>query len=93
MRTHRVGTVTLGLSLIVFGTLFLLRMLLPVISYEIIYKLWPITLIGLGAEVLLANLKLEKEAFIYDKGAIFLMILICFFSMTMAAFDVMLWYY
>lgn len=91
MRTHRVGTITLGLCLIVFGTLFFIHMILPTLRYEIIYKLWPIMLIALGVEVLLTNVKVEKDAFIYDKGAIFLMILICFFSMMMATFEVLFW--
>lgn len=91
MRTHRVGTVTLGFCLIVFGTLFFIHMLLPILRYEIIYKLWPIMLIGLGVEVLLTNVKIQRDAFIYDKGAIFLMIVICFFSMMMATFEVLFW--
>lgn len=91
MRTHRVGTVTLGFCLIVFGTLFFIHMLLPTLRYEIIYKLWPIMLIGLGVEVLLTNVKIQRDAFIYDKGAIFLMIVICFFSMMMATFEVLFW--
>lgn len=91
MRTHRVGTVTLGFGLIVFGTLFFIHMILPALRYEIIYKLWPIMLIGLGVEVLLTNVKIQRDAFIYDKGAIFLMIVICFFSMMMATFEVLFW--
>lgn len=50
---------------------------------------WPIMLIALGVEVLLTNVKVEKDAFIYDKGAIFLMIVICFFAMTLATFEVL----
>lgn len=92
MRTHRVGTVTLGFSLVIFGILFLIHMVIPALRYEIIYRLWPIMLISLGVEVLLTNMKIEQEAFVYDKGAVFLMILICFFSMTMATFEVMFWF-
>lgn len=91
MRTHRVGTITLGLILIVFGTLFLVHMVVPTFGYKVIYKLWPIMLITLGMEILLTNKKVEQDKFIYDKGAIFLMILICFFSMTMATFEVLFW--
>lgn len=39
MRTHRVGTITLGLCLIVFGTLFFIHMFLPTLRYEMIYVL------------------------------------------------------
>lgn len=92
MRTHRVGTVTLGLSLVIFGILFLTHMVIPVLRYETIFKFWPIMLIALGVEVLLTNRKIEQEIFVYDKGAVFLMILICFFSMTMASFEVLFWF-
>ncbi|WP_099468511.1 LiaI-LiaF-like domain-containing protein [Konateibacter massiliensis] len=93
MRTHRIGSITFGLVLILFGILFLIHMMVPALKYEIIYKLWPIILIMLGSEVLAANRKSSYEKFVYDKGAIILMILICFFSMTMASVETMLWIY
>ena len=39
IRTHRVGTVTFGLVLIVMGGLFLLKMIFPVLDYELIFRL------------------------------------------------------
>lgn len=84
MRTHRVGTITLGCMLIVFGALLMLHLLLPVLSYGFIFSLWPVILIMLGIEVLIANVNSQKVNFIYDKGAVFLMVLLSFFAVFMA---------
>jgi len=90
MKEHRVGTVTLGLMLIIFGILFLVHMIIPVISYDFIFRLWPFMLITLGIEVLWVNVRNENVTFVYDKGAVFLMIIISFFSMTMATMGMIL---
>ena len=52
VRTHRVGTLTAGLSFITFGVLFLLHLFINAISYDLIFKLWPFIIIGLGIELL-----------------------------------------
>ena len=52
VRVHRVGTVTFGCILIVFGSLFLAHVFIPVLSYAFIFRLWPFILILLGVEVL-----------------------------------------
>ena len=85
VRTHRVGTITAGLSLIAFGVMFVLHLFMNVISYELIFKLWPIILIGLGLEVLFSNF--IKDKMIYDKGAICLMFVLAIFAMGMAGMD------
>lgn len=85
LRTHRVGSITTGLSMIAFGVLFILHMFWGFISYEMIFKLWPFLLIGLGIEVLISNATSEKM--VYDKAAIFLLIVISFFAMCMAGAD------
>lgn len=86
-RVHRVGAITSGLSMIFFGTLFILQLFFNMISYEIILKLWPFILLGLGCEILISGILCEK--FVYDKGAVFLMILVTLFAMCMGAAD---WY-
>ena len=86
IRVHRVGTITTGLSMIIFGVLFLLHGFGYMISYEVIFHLWPIMLIGLGIELLLANIIRRK--FVYDKGAILLLIVMTFFVIGMAAADI-----
>ena len=41
-RVHRVGTVTFGVVLILFGILFLLHLFFPVLEYRFIFRLWPV---------------------------------------------------
>ena len=91
VRTHRVGSITTGLSLIAFGVLFVLHLFMNVISYEMIFKLWPVILIGLGVEVLLSNFAGDKQ--VYDKGAICLMFVIAIFAMGMAGAELLMKYY
>ncbi len=86
IRTHRVGTVTFGLILIVMGALFLLKMIFPVLDYELIFRLWPLIFISLGIEVLIGSRRAE-DRLTYDGAAVFLLILLVFFAMGMAGFD------
>lgn len=87
-RTHRVGSVTAGLCMIGFGILLLSHSLFDAVSYEMIFSLWPLILVGLGIELLISNFAPQKV--IYDKAAVFLMILMTFFSIGMAAADICL---
>ena len=89
IRTRRVGTVTLGLLLIFFGVLFMIHMIYPVLNYEFIFRLWPLVFIVLGGEVLAGSFRAD-ERFVYDGAAIFLMIVLVAFAMTMAGADWML---
>lgn len=86
MRTHRVGAITTGISLIVYGVMFLLHTCFGIISYPVMFKCWPLVLIGLGIELLLSN-ALDKR-FVYDKGAIVLLFFTACFAMGMAGADV-----
>ena len=54
-RIHRVGSCTAGLSMVGFGILFLLHYFWKNLDYERIFSLWPLILIGLGAELLFSN--------------------------------------
>lgn len=87
VRTHRVGTITLGGMLVSFGLLFLLRIFVSDLSYELIFKLWPIIFIFLGFEILIANFSQKEERIIYDKTAFALIIILSFFAMGMAVTD------
>ena len=86
VKTHRVGSVTLGLALVLFGSLFLLHMFFPALDYRMIFHLWPCIFILLGIEVLLGNRKAE-DGFVYDKAAIVLIVVLALFAMTMGAVD------
>lgn len=90
--SHRVGTLTLGGMLITFGIIFLLRIFVPNLSYEYIFRLWPITFIFLGLEVLVANFRRNQERLLYDKAALALIIVLSFFSMGMAIVELCLEY-
>ena len=85
MKQHRVGTLTLGILLIVFGLLCLARIIFPGLTYELIYKLWPTIFIFLGTEVLITNITQKTDTgLIYDKTSIVLIVLLSFFAMGMA---------
>lgn len=88
-RTRRVGSVTFGLTLILFGVLFLVNMLLPMLHYEVIFRLWPVVFIFLGIEILVENHRsnTEKCRFVYDFPAIIMLALMLLFAMLMAAVD------
>ena len=86
IRIHRVGTITTGCTLIAAGVLFVIHTFLNIISYEMIFRLWPIILIGLGFEVLAANF--SKERIVYDKAGVVLLFLVVFFAMGMACADI-----
>ncbi|NLK75656.1 MAG: hypothetical protein GX288_10270 [Clostridiales bacterium] len=90
MRLRKVGTLTLGAMLIVFGVLFLLHLFLENFSYDFIFKLWPIIFIFLGLEILYANFKLSDDAnkIVYDKTAFVLLIILTFFAIGMAIAEV-----
>ncbi len=93
MKQHKIGTVTLGCMLIIFGILFLARILFPELSYEIIFKLWPVIFISLGGEILITNFsRKEQDNLVYDKVAFALIILLTFFAMGLAIADVSLDY-
>ena len=72
--------------MVVFGILLLLHTIFDIVGYQMIFSLWPIILIGLGVEILLSNCFAKQ--FIYDKGAVVLLILMAVFTIGMAVADV-----
>ena len=92
-RTRRVGTLSMGISLISAGILFALHLFLPgILTYYYIFRLWPVILILLGIEVLAANLRGGAEKIIYDGWAIFIMVLVLCLAGTMAGCQILLDY-
>ena len=85
-RTHRVGAMTTGASMVIFGVLFVLRTMFGILRYSTIFSLWPLILIGLGVELVLSNFGVKK--IVYDKGAIVILILMTIFVIGMAITDV-----
>ena len=88
MRTHRVGSITAGISLIALGILFILHIFVDLLSYGFILKLWPFIMIGVGTEILVSNFSERK--FVYDKGAVILLFLVMIFAVCMAGADLCL---
>ena len=84
LRYRRAGTLSAGITLIVFGILFILRMFVESISYSFIFSLWPLILILLGAEVILSFIFNNENSIRYDGWGVFLMISILFFACGMA---------
>ena len=87
MQERRVGTVTLGICLVVFGVLFLLHLFLTSIDYLLIFHLWPVILILLGGEILYYAVKAPEKHYRYDFAAVFIIFLLVFFAMGMAGLD------
>lgn len=85
-KIRRVGTLTFGCMLILYGILFLARLFFPGLHYEMIFRLWPVLFIFLGLEVLLGNCRRNTE-FVYDKTAIVLLVFLTLFAFAMAAAD------
>lgn len=85
-RIHRVGTVTAGVSMVVFGSLLLIHSIFDFIDYQMFFSLWPLILIGLGVELLLSNF--SEKRIVYDKGAVVLLIIMTFFAIGMAVAEV-----
>lgn len=84
-RTHKVGTITLGLMLLFFGCIFLAHIFVPTLTYNTIWHLWPCVMISLGVEVLVSTFWTEPAK--YDGWGIFLVLVITLFSLAMAGME------
>ncbi len=90
-RNRRVGTLTMGISLISAGVLFAIHLLIPgILTYYYIFRLWPVILILLGIEVLAANIRNKEDKIIYDGWAMFIMVLVMCLAGTMAGCQILL---
>lgn len=89
IRTRRVGSVTFGLTLICFGAMFLIHIVVPELCYGFIFRLWPIVFILLGIEILVENHRSGQDGykFVYDFPAVIMLVLMLFFAMMLAAVD------
>lgn len=87
MRQRRVGTVTLGGILVLYGIIFLIKTFADVISYYQIFELWPVIFVMLGIEILFASIRWKEQEFKYDFGAIIIIFLLSIFAMGMAGMD------
>ena len=67
-RSHRVGSVTAGISMIGYGVMFLLHLFFDMVEYQMMFSLWPVMLIGLGLELFCSGYSVKRM--VYDKAAI-----------------------
>ena len=86
-KTRRVGILTLGISLMVFGIVFLLRIFIPTISYEFILRLWPSILIILGGEVLVSYFINKEENYKLDIASVIIIVCMGMFAAGMAVIE------
>lgn len=87
MRQRRVGAITLGGVLILYGVLFLLHMFIEEISYCLIFRMWPVVFLVLGIEVLASAVRFKDMQFKYDYAAIIIICILLLFAMGMAGMD------
>ena len=91
MRVRKIGTVTLGAVLVLFGFLFLVHTFWQGLDYTMIMKCWPLILISLGVETLLSvRQHTEEIKWVYDKAAVVLLFLLSLFGIMMAVVQFML---
>ena len=93
LKGRRVGTATTGLVLVATGVLFLLRLFNPHFDPALYFSLWPVILILLGIEILIAYAVNSQEKLKYDGGAIVILILMTLFSMALCGLDIAMQYY
>lgn len=88
-RVRRIGSVTLGFTLICYGILFTAHIFMPQLRYELIFRCWPVIFILLGIEVLIENhrCKNKEQRFIYDFPAVLMMGATLLFAMAMALLE------
>ncbi len=90
LRGRRMGTLTAGITLFVFGLLFLGRLIFPILDYSFVMSLWPLVLLFLGTEVIVSYIVNKEERLKYDGGAIALIILLVMFAMIMGGMELLL---
>lgn len=80
---RRVGTLTAGIVLVMSGVMYLSHLAFPSIDYLAIVSFWPVILIILGIEIIASYVINKEEKLLYDTGAIWIMVVMCFFAMGM----------
>ncbi len=93
MRTRRVGSITSGVILILVGVLCLVHIFYPALRYEYILRGWPLILVLIGVEILLANLiKSDSVVIKYDTAAVVLVFILVVFALCMGFAESLLEY-
>ena len=83
MAAKRVGSVTLGLTLVVFGVMFLLSAFKS-FNYLDVIKFWPVIFISLGIEMLVHAFSKNAEKAKLDVPSCLMTCVLMLFSMCLA---------
>lgn len=80
LKIKRVGTITFAVSLIALGILIFVSQISSNYTLELALKLWPLTLIMLGGEILWNRYRSKEEDVVikYDLLSIFLVFIVLF---------------
>lgn len=83
---RRVGSLTLGICLVSYGVLFLLRQFIK-LPWNMIFHIWPIIFILLGIEVLFVSFLHKNEKIRLDFFACLMIFLTICFAMCLGVLD------
>lgn len=90
MKIRRVGTISMGISLITFGILILVSQFNEISAVKLAVKFWPCMLILLGGEILWFSYNAKKEdndiIIKYDIFSIFIVLAILFINIVLYGF-------
>ena len=92
MKGRRVGTFTLGVSLVVLGVALMISFFTDAFTVYEVMKFWPVFIIVFGIEVLIQAILNNDEKLRYDGLSIFLGIVLILSTFAMAGFDFALKY-
>ncbi|MEG1698453.1 MAG: hypothetical protein RR271_02415 [Oscillospiraceae bacterium] len=91
-RVRRVGTLTMGVALIVTGLALTTSLLMPNVDIMLIIKLAPLVLVALGLEIFISACFSKSEKIKYDGLSIFMCLLLIFGSFTASLVPTVLMY-
>lgn len=92
MKSRRVGTFTLGISLIVLGVALMISFFTEAFTVYDVIKFWPLFIIVFGIEVLVHAILNNEEKLRYDGLSIFLGIILILSTFGIAVCDFVLKY-
>lgn len=92
-RIRRIGSVTMGVSLICTGIISMMCLINPDFDVMRITKFFPVMLVLLGVEFLSANFAREQEHIKYDFFSIFMCFMLICAVLTMTAGLMVIQYY
>ena len=85
MKNKRVGTISMAIILIAMGVLMFISQINEVSAIDMAFKLWPLTLVLLGIEILWAKYKSSDEETVikYDVFSVFIVFIILMVNIGM----------